>query len=518
MSTPEAFFKRIKDKLGRDGIIAFLSAFVAGLLVHMPALTFDVPNHDGLASLYFDQNMITSGRWFLGLTCGISSYYALPWVTGLLAILYISVASLFICKTLGIKRDCFLILAGCMLAVFPSIASNFAYAFTMDGYMLGLLLSVIAVYMVDKYTFGFIIGGLLLAFGMGTYQSYVSVAMVLSLFKVLDIWLDDKKERKIKATAEYIGMGVIGLGLYYGILKILLAITGKTLDTYQGINDAGLFSSGIFGGIKHVYSDFVSFTVRSRIMFSNVYAGIAFTLLLLIFLVSLLTAVIRRGLWKKPVFYLSVAVAVILFPVCANGILLVSPGVTYHLLMRYQWVLFPLMMLAFIERNTVFTAKASGFKSLLDWAALCCVTVMTFSFALSDNIAYSNLEKKYEKTYAYTLRLVDRIEQTEGFYRDIPIRFIGVVGTDPYPETDYTGEVTGSMLSVAGDYLIYKPENYALFIKNYLGVTLNIQPSGANDFYYEDWYVSMPSFPAAGSIVIKDGVMYIKTENSERNR
>ena len=113
---------------------------------------------------------------------------------------------------------------------------------------------------------------------------------------------------------------------------------------------------------------------------------------------------------------------------------------------------------------------------------------------------------------------MDRIEQTEGFYRDIPIRFIGVVGTDPYPETDYTKEVTGSMLSVSGDHLLYKPENYALFIKNYLGVTLNIQPSGANDFYYEDWYVDMPSFPAAGSIVIKDGVMYIKTENSERNQ
>ena len=514
MSTPEALFKRIKDKLGRDGIVAFLSAFVCGLLVHMPALTFDVPNHDGLDSLYFDQNMITSGRWFLGLTCGISSYYALPWVTGLLALIYISVAGVFICKLLGIKRESFVILTGCLLVTFPSIASNFAYAFTMDGYMLGLLLSVLAVYAVDKCSFGFIIGGLLLAFGMGTYQAYVSVAMVLSLFKVLEIWLDEKKDRKISSTARYLGMGVIGLGLYYGILKALLALTHKTLDTYQGISDAGLASGGLFSGIKQVYSDFVSFTIRSRIMFANVYAGIALILLLLAFMITVFAVVIKHGLWTKPVLYISVAVSGILFPVCANGILFVSPGVTYHLLMRYQWVLFPVMMLAFIERNT----EPAGLKSVLDWAAVCSVTVVSFSFALSDNIAYSNLEKKYEKTYAYTLRLVDRIEQTEGFYRDIPIRFIGVVGTDPYPETDYTKEVTGSMLSVSGDHLLYKPENYALFIKNYLGVTLNIQPSGANDFYYEDWYVDMPSFPAAGSIVIKDGVMYIKTENSERNQ
>ena len=61
-------------KLKKEWKLAFFSAVVIGLLVHMPALLLDIPNHDGLDSLYFDQNMITSGRWFLMVACGMSSF------------------------------------------------------------------------------------------------------------------------------------------------------------------------------------------------------------------------------------------------------------------------------------------------------------------------------------------------------------------------------------------------------------------------------------------------------------
>jgi len=40
-------------------------------------LLSDIPNHDGLSSMYFDQNMITSGRWFLSVACGFSSYFTI---------------------------------------------------------------------------------------------------------------------------------------------------------------------------------------------------------------------------------------------------------------------------------------------------------------------------------------------------------------------------------------------------------------------------------------------------------
>ncbi len=517
MINPENFFEKIKSGMGRNGLFAFLSAIMCGLFSHMVILTSDIPNHDGLDSLYFDQNMTTSGRWFLGTACGISSFYSLPWLTGILAIVYIAVAAVFVVKLLKVEHPVFSALIGAMMVSFPSIASNFAYVFTFDGYMLALLFAVLSVYMVEKGKFGFIAGGIFLALSLGTYQAYLSVAMILCVFKVLEVLFSESaSKKKLRGVLDYLFMGIIGAGLYYVILRIALLIQHKELDTYQGI-DGGFLKGGLFGTVKTMYSDFFAFSLKSRIIMSNAISAAAVVLLLLVFAVLFARYVIEKKLYRRCITYVSVLGAVVLIPLCANVIFVVSPDVTYHLLMRYQWVILLIGAVAFCERQFFSKDPENRLKTCANWGLLLATLVLVFTFVVKDNIAYSNLTKKYEKTYAYTVRLCDRIEQTEGYTAGMPIRFIGVIGDEAFPETDYTKKDTSGMIGIGGDYLIYRPENYEKFIKNYLGITLNIQPSGADDFYYEDWYVSMHPFPAADSIVIRDGVMYIKTENHERN-
>ena len=60
MKTPWDFFQSSRTKIKNTWKIAFLSAFVLGILIHLPVMLSDIPNHDGLSSMYFDQNMITS--------------------------------------------------------------------------------------------------------------------------------------------------------------------------------------------------------------------------------------------------------------------------------------------------------------------------------------------------------------------------------------------------------------------------------------------------------------------------
>lgn len=89
MMGPEGVFRVIYGKIKREWKIAFLSCFFLGLLIHMPIMLSDIPNHDGLDSMYFDQNMITSGRWFLMIACGFSSFFTIPWVIGVLGLLFL---------------------------------------------------------------------------------------------------------------------------------------------------------------------------------------------------------------------------------------------------------------------------------------------------------------------------------------------------------------------------------------------------------------------------------------------
>ena len=93
MKTPWDFFQSSRTKIKNTWKIAFLSAFVLGILIHLPVMLSDIPNHDGLSSMYFDQNMITSGRWFLSVACGFSSYFTIPWIIGLIGLLWLALAA-----------------------------------------------------------------------------------------------------------------------------------------------------------------------------------------------------------------------------------------------------------------------------------------------------------------------------------------------------------------------------------------------------------------------------------------
>ena len=312
-------------------------------------------------------------------------------------------------------------------------------------------------------------------------------------------------------------MGIAGGVLYYVILQILLKLQGKVLDTYQGINSMEQMGSGlgILTTIRGMYVDFLAFTVHGNVLVNNIFSLAACIILVATVVFLVIRSMIRRKWWKNPAFFVIMILLGISMPLLTNVILLISPNLTYHLLMRYQWVLYLILMTAFADR---YTAEESCTDVALQWAALCAAVVLVFNYGISDNIGYSNLEKKYEKTYAYCVRLLDRIEQTPGYYQGIPIALVGVIGYDEFPTTDITGKVTDGMIGLSGDYLIYKGADYQAFMQNYLGATLNfLDPDTVGEIYMTQEYIDMDTFPGSNATKVVDGILYVKTENCGRD-
>ncbi|MCM1188884.1 MAG: glucosyltransferase domain-containing protein [bacterium] len=524
MMSPEELFRKIRKKIKKEWKAAFFSAVIIGLLVHMPVMTADIPNHDGLDSLYFDQNMITSGRWFLMAACSLSSFYTVPWLIGLIGIFFLGLTAAALTELLEVNRVWAASAVGGLLAAFPALASTFAYVFTLDGYMLAMLLAVLAVLFTKQKSRGFLPGAVCLAFSLGIYQGYLSFATVLSVFAILILAAEQgERKAKVRQGLRYLYMGALGVALYYGILQILLRLQGKELADYQGIDGmaAGTAASGgIFRSIGRMYRDFAGFSLKGNVLFQNGISLAACIVLALSALSVLAALAVKRKWWKNPCFFVIIGMAAVLLPPATNIILLVSPNVTYHLLMRYQWVLYPIGAVALAggrlgqasEKSDPNGRPSKGYVA--EWAALAAAFVLVFFYGVTDNIGYSNLQKRYEKTYAYCVRLLDRIEQTPGYYQGIPIAMIGVVGDVEFPPTDLTASVTSNMIGLNGDVLLYTGENYKKFIQSYLGATLNILPPEAmGEMYYDGEYIAMDSFPGENSIRIIDGIMYIKTEN-----
>ena len=592
MKTAGEFLENSKSKISSRAKTAFIACFVTGLITHMTVMVGDFPNHDGLASLYFDQNMITSGRWFLGTACGISSYFALPWLIGILSILYLSVSAAITAEVLELKGKLSSALVGAIMAAFPALASTFAYVFTMDGYMLGLLFGILAVFVTKKFRFGWIAGAVLLAFSMGTYQAYLPVVILLCMYAAvlriakcggegssskdtkknsgttgIEKGSRDSVKAKFFDVLHFLYMGVGGGALYFLILQVMLKIQGKVLDTYQGINTldgtgsaaeagadaavntadaaanaAGAASGGLLHKIAAMYRDFAAFTLKSEILAPNAFAWIAMGLLALAAAVLLVREIVRKKWYKSIWLYIIALLVTIVLPFASNIIMIISSDITYHALMRYQWVMFPVCLLGMIDAMTAGvsrtenkdsipkdsaiedsgiednSAKTNKISAVSTWIAFICATVLILCYTVTDNIGYSNLQKKYERTYAYCVRLLDRIEQTPGYYPGIPVAMIGVVSEDQYPKADLTGGVTDNLIGLSGDYLLYKNSDYELFIKNYLGSSLNmITGDEIARIYNSEEYILMDSFPAESSVKLVDGVIYVKTENIDHN-
>lgn len=506
--------KKIYGKVSASDKTAFLSAFICGLLIHMPAMLMDVPNHDGLSSMYFSQNMITSGRWFLAAVCAASSFYTVPWIIGLIGILELAITAVLIRRIFEVENAVTIFIISALLVAFPSLASTFAYVFTLDGYMAGLLLAVLAVYAAKKGRY--ILGGISLAFSLGTYQAYLPFAMLLSICLVWEKMASGEKSA-IKKCLEYVYMGMIGAVLYLVLLNVLLAIEGKVLDTYQGIDN--LENTGLsarIASLPHLYKDFASFTFSKGFLTGNVCAA-AGGILAVCAAASALYLIIKNSLYKKAWFYFVLLITAVLVPVSANVVLIITPDVKYHLIMRYQWVLFVIACVVLCDK-CVGKIDRAKFQTCLSWVSALAGLVIIISYAVTDNIGYTNLQRMYEKTYAYTVRLLDRIEQTPGYYQGVPVAIMGVIGDDEFPPTEVTEPATSEMIGLTGNWLIYSADNYDAFIRNYLGATLNLVPEDKEaEIYYSDEYIEMESFPGETSVRMIDGIICVKTEDALRD-
>ena len=127
---------------------------------------------------------------------------------------------------------------------------------------------------------------------------------------------------------------------------------------------------------------------------------------------------------------------------------------------------------------------------------------------------FDDLEKKYEKTYAYCLRMLEQMEETEGYYHGMPVVMIGVVGDYYLPSTDLTTGVTDSLIGINGDYLFYTAENYRAFMEYYFGVKIElVDIEEVPDYVSTSEYMELETFPKQNSMKVVDGVLYIRTEN-----
>ena len=144
--------------ISKEFKIAFTAAVVVGLIAHLYMFTNKFPNYDDLRTLDGFGTTFKSGRWFLWLMGAVAWHlkfvFSLPWVNGLITLLFVALSAGFMADLLGIKSKTGNVLLGAALIVFPSWISSFFFMFIVPYFAVAVFMTVLGVYLSTKHIRG----------------------------------------------------------------------------------------------------------------------------------------------------------------------------------------------------------------------------------------------------------------------------------------------------------------------------------------------------------------------------
>ena len=407
---PEEIFERIKKNIPPSWKICFASAMMMGLIAHFYKLTNWLPNWDSLVFRYDPQNMLSMGRWFLPIVCAPSSFYDLPWLAGLLALLYHALGAVCICKIFRVQKNTAAAMIGAVVITFPTVTSVLMYNYVADGYALAFLLACLAAMFLTSEKPSYVASVISITLSVGIYQAYITVTIMLLLCYLI---LESLREEATAASLlvkslKLLAAGVLGMSLYYVVMTVCLKITGTELLDYQGISNAMSLSQmnipGVFYTIKHSFTDYF-FDFSGGVSVFTVLNCILFAVTVVLYLAE----IIKQR--TSPQKLLLILVFAIFLPIGASVLAFINSDVDYHNLMKMGFCVFYLFFILQYEKDDFSSKKLLAVKS---WGILGLCAVLVFSNTVIANVSYHKLGMAYEKSYGTLIRIVDRIEQTEG--------------------------------------------------------------------------------------------------------
>lgn len=506
---PEDILKKIKRNIPFSWKTCFACAMIVGVIAHLYKLTNWLPNWDSLVFRYDPQNMLGLGRWFLPIVCAPSSYYDLPWLAGLLAILFHGFGAVCICSIFRVRKNVTAALIGALVISFPTVTSVLMYNYVADGYAIAFFLSCLAAKFLVAEKPRYVAAVLCIALSAGIYQAYITVTIMLLLCHLIleTLYEETTVVRLIQKSLKVLVAGFLGMVLYYLVLTVLLKITDTALLDYQGASNAlSLESINLLGAlyiVKQSFTDyFFDFSAGIHVF------GILNCLIPVLTAVLYLAVIIQRR--TNPLKLLLIAVYGVLLPIGASILAFINSSVDYHNLMKMGFVVFYLFLILAYERSEFKSAKLSAAKS---WAILGVTFVLVFNNVVIANISYHKLNMAYEKSYGVLIRMADRIEQTEGVDACDRILVLGALeGSEAYSAVlppDITGTTDGFILRADDETVGQSVVCSAL--NDYCGTNYTFVAGEEKQALLEKIQIEeIGVWPAADSILIVDDTIVIR--------
>ncbi len=454
------------------------------------------------------------GRIFVPIyEASIRGRVTIPWLIGILSLLYISIALLFISKIFNIQSAFSLFIIAGILTVNPTITSITAtYISDLDADMLAMLLSVIAVYCWQKLRKGYLYGAIPLMLSLGLYQSYISTTIVLIIFVcVLNLLRGGEKPVKniLYKGLSAICMMLIAGGLYFCALKLTCAIFDQQLASgeYNSLDTALSMSPSqiIHATWGAFWNSIVGILCVPSICSHRIIRIITSILLLFPFCIVMKQICSKNtNIEQKILIVLLLAIT----PLCMNICQVLTNNMSHNLMHYAFWLtyLFVLLIFRLNEEEQIITRlNFLKWSKIISVAALFILLIWQVRLA---NLAYFAKDIENKAIRALYTRVINDIEEQQGYL--FGETRIALIGNPTHLIKDYdekyhrTRQLTGMAKRLTTEHSNLYITQYLMYPASIIGI------EETNTLAQTEIVASMPIYPSKGSIQMIDNICVVK--------
>lgn len=498
------------DRL-KNNKIPLSAGFITGLLCYLYALTNKLINHDEAYSLFSKGATVTSGRWGLGLLDSIFPNYSMPWINGILALVFMVIAAALFVRLLSIRSGVMQgLLAGAIVA-FPSLICTFSYMFTVHAFALSFLLAVCAVWLLQKKSWLmhiFALGCMIAS--LSIYQSYISVAAgLLVLILIRQLLEGETLSDVIRRGFGFVFFLALSLGLYYAATQLVLKITGVSMNSYAGGN-VQFSLTNILGSLGLAYRDFARFFLDGY--WGLMHSGFSRAAhLLCIGCALVLMAAFAVSRFRREFGRLALLAALVgILPLAVNCMYLFTGAAAVHTLVLYGFV--SLYGLCAVAADVVLSGTdGCRFRIVarrigLELLSLAMAAVIFCNVFLANQV-WLNLQLRYENAYAFFTTLTAQIRMLPEYDESYTLALVGSYQEPDFYQTRFP--FAREMAGLTG----FLPDNYSngRFLEYYIGSSLPMASAEEIQKLAESEAITeMSPYPSYGSIAIIDQYIVVK--------
>ncbi len=525
-SHPEDVENSFSNWFDSNKKFAFLTALIVGIITHITFLTEMIMSPDGLwnSICYFEADNweASLGRWGLFVANKIVNNIAIPNLTGVVSIVLIAISALFIVDILKLKNKITIFIVSAAMVVSPALSGTLLYMYTSVAYCLAMILSVLTVKLIfkEKYKiFNFLLAIAIFTFSLGIYQSYIGVTVGLTAIRLIR----DLYDKNIKIKWFFIHgivmciIVIVGGLLYSNITDRVLEKMQLTASEYKGMESISVENTlnSLDKSIPKIYDEFEEFYFGDNIVVNSNYSRQDFYKLMFGAAIILeLVLVISSGVWKNPFRVLFIILMNVILPIALNVVLLLTTETSTYILTSAQL----LLVIPFVAVICEMSGKKCTF--IFKWSAIIGMFLVVFTYYLADNVSYTALKLTYNQAYSTTIRIMDRIEETEGYSPEKPIMMAGIIdhnGPQFYRSSDIYLYTLGTIFDLPVFHGTYSgmEGTWKKFFGDFLGMRINFTNEITyRDVINSDEFKEMGIFPAPNSCKEIYGTMVVKLSDT----